>query len=146
VATEAKKLAKLAARSERIGRSKIRLSMFKREFKFDAAATYKRKIWIEFKNESNEVLSLRNPYWRNIAGGIDATIHSGTFQLQLDNTWCPEKIGVKQVNLPPGDLCRVWAEPDQELQESELKKLCRSDASLGSVVLTANGEEITVSV
>jgi hypothetical protein len=125
---------------------RIRLRMFRREFKFDAAATYKRKIWIEFKNESDEVLSLRNPYWRNIAGGIDATLLAGTFQLQLGDLWCPEKIGAKQINLPPGDLCRVWAEPDEKLQEAELKRLCRSGPPFGSVVLTANGEEITIDI
>jgi hypothetical protein len=54
-----------------------------------------------------------------------ATIRFGTFQLQLGNTWCPEKIGAQQVNLPPGDRCRLWAEPDEELTDEELKKMCR---------------------
>lgn len=129
-----------------VGKSRIRLRAFKREYRFDAAAQFKRKIWIELRNESDECLLLRNPYWKNVPGGIDATIRSGTFQLQLGNTWCPEKIGAQQINLPPGDLCRLWAEPDEELQEPQLKQVTRSEAPFGSVVLNVNGEEITVSV
>jgi predicted nucleotide-binding protein len=129
-----------------VGKSRLRLRAFKRDYRFDNAATFKRKLWIEFRNESDEVLSLRNPYLKKITGGIEATIRAGTFQLQLGNTWCPEKIGAQQINLPPGDLCRLWAEPDEELQEPELKKLCRADAPFGSVILTVNGEEITIPV
>jgi hypothetical protein len=129
-----------------VGRGRLRLRMFKREYKFDQAAMWKRKIWIEFKNESDECLLLRNPYWQAIPGGIDAAIRAGTFQLQLGNTWCPEKIGAQQVNLPPGDLCRLWAEPGEDLQEAHLKQLCKSQAPFGSVVLQANGEELTVPV
>jgi hypothetical protein len=44
-----------------VGRGRIRLRMFYRQFKFDAAATYKRKIWIEFKNESDEVTVATQP-------------------------------------------------------------------------------------
>jgi hypothetical protein len=129
-----------------VGKSRLRLKTFKREYKFDHSAVYKRKLWIEFRNDSDEVLSLRNPYWKKLSSGIDATIRAGTFQLQLGNTWCPERIGAQHLNLPPGDLCRLWAEPDEELQEHELKKLCRADALLGAVVLTVNGEEIVVPI
>ena len=129
-----------------VGKNRLRLRMFKREYKFDKDATFKRKLWIEFKNESDECLLLRNPYWQSIPGGIDAAIRAGTFQLQLGNTWCPEKIGAQQVNLPPGDLTRLWAEPDEDLQEAHLKQLCKSPTPFGSVVLQANGEEITVPV
>ena len=75
-----------------------------------------------------------------------ATIRSGTFQLQLGNTWCPEKIGAQQVNLPPGDRCRLWAEPDEELTDEELKKMCRSDASLGLGVMAINGVDVSIPV
>jgi hypothetical protein len=129
-----------------IGKNKIRLKMFKREYRFDKEAVWKRKIWVEFRNDSDECLLLRNPYWRKIPGGIDASIRAGTFQLQLGNTWCPEKIGAQQINLPPGELCRVWAEPDEVLQDSQLRQLCNNEAPFGSVVLMVNGEEIVVPV
>jgi len=122
------------------------ITIFKKEYRFDENATFKRKLWIEFRNVSNQCLSLRNPYWKTITGGIDATIRAGTFQLQLGNTWCPEKIGVQQVNLPPGDLCRLWAEPDEELSDEELKKKCRSGASLGLVVISINDVDVPIPV
>src|SRR3974377_1418710 len=110
------------------------------------SARFKRKIWIEFRNESDECLVLRDPIWKAIPSGIHATIRAGTFQLQLGNTWCPEKIGAPQVNLPPGELCRLWAEPDDALQDEQIKQVCRSDAPFGSVVMLANGEEISTTV
>ncbi|HEY4932144.1 MAG TPA: nucleotide-binding protein [Terriglobales bacterium] len=129
-----------------VGKSRIRLKTFRRELRIDPEATYKRKIWIELKNESDECLLLRNPVWKTIPSGIHAAIRAGTFQLQLSNTWCPEKIGAQQVNLPPGDLCRLWAEPDEEHLDAQIKQLCRSDAPFGSVVLLANGEELSIPV
>jgi hypothetical protein len=120
--------------------------MFKREFRLEPNAMFKRKIWIEFRNESEECLSLRSPIWKSTPTGIHATIRAGTFQLQLGNTWCPEKIGAQQINLPPGDLCRLWAEPDEDLEDNYLKQLCKSDSVLGSIVLLANGNEISVPV
>jgi hypothetical protein len=66
--------------------------------------------------------------------------------LQLGNTWCPESIGAAQLTLPPGELCRLWAEPDDSTTDEEAKKLCKSDAPFGSVILVVNGEEITVPV
>lgn len=130
----------------RDGLAKARLKRFKREYKFEQHATFKRKIWIEFRNESDECLLLRNPVWKSTPGGIDAEIRAGTFQLQLGNTWCPEKIGAQTVNLPPGELCRLWAEPEGALEETQIKQFCKSDRQLGSVVLLANAEEITVPV
>lgn len=128
------------------GEKKTRLRMFKREAKDDPGATFKRKIWIEFRNESDECLLLRQPAWKASSAGIRATIRQGTFQLQLGSTWCPEKIGAAQINLPPGELCRLWAEPDESTQMEHLKQLCQSEDPLGAVVLLANGEEVSIAV
>jgi predicted nucleotide-binding protein len=122
------------------------LKMFKREFKFEPDATFKRKIWIEFQNVSDQCLALRYPRWVRVPDGIHATTRAGTFQLQLGNTWCPEKIGAQQINLPPGDLCRLWAEPDDGLSDEEIKKICRSNGPLGAVAISVNGEEISIPV
>lgn len=128
------------------GKGKPILKMFKREFRYDPEATVKRKVWIEFKNISDQCLSLRYPHWINVTDGIHAAIGAGTFQLQLGNTWCPEKVGAPQINLPPGDLCRLWAEPDDRVPDEEIKKICRSDRSLGSVAVSVNREEVSVLV
>jgi hypothetical protein len=122
------------------------LKRFKREFRFASDATFKRKIWIECQNVSDHCLTLRNPRWVEIPGGIHATIRAGTFQLQIGQYWCPEKIGAAQVNVPPTDLCRLWAEPDDGIADEEIKKLCRSDRTLGTILVLANGEEISVPV
>jgi hypothetical protein len=128
------------------GKDKTRLKSFNREYKFAPNAQFKRKIWIELRNETDECLTLRNPRWKNTPSGIHATIRAGTFQLQLGNKWCPEDIGTAQLTLPPRELCRLWAEPDDAVTDDEVKRLCKLDAPFGSVSLFANGEEITVPV
>jgi len=128
------------------GTARVRLKMFKRDARDEPEAIYKRKIWIEFRNESDECLLLRQPLWRQGTGGIRATIRAGTFQVKIGNTWCPEKIGAQQINLPPGELCRLWAEPDEKTPMTDLKDMCQSDAQLGTVTMLANAEEISVPV
>ena len=128
------------------GKDKTRLESFNRTYKFDPSAHFKRKIWIEFRNTTDECLTLRNARWKKTASGIHATIRAGTFQLQLGNKWCPEDIGTAQLTLPPGELCRLWAEPDDSVTDDDLKKLCKLDPPFGSISLFANGEEITVPV
>ena len=128
------------------GKGASPITTFKKEYKFDGNAQFKRKLWIEFRNVSDQCLSLRNPFWKTINGGIHATIRSGTFQLQLGNTWCPEKIGAQQINLPPGDLCRLWALPDEDVTDEQLKKLSKFDASLGLVVISINGIDVPIPV
>jgi predicted nucleotide-binding protein len=129
-----------------VGREKGRLKTFRREYKFAQNAQFKRKIWIELRNETDECLILKNPRWRNIPSGIHADIRQGTFQLQIGNKWCPEEIGTSQLTLPPGELCRLWAAPDDGVSDDEAKKLCRSETPFGSLVLFANEEEITIPV
>jgi hypothetical protein len=128
------------------GKEKMRLKTFSREYKFAPNADFKRKIWIQFRNETDECLTLRNARWKCIPSGIDATIRAGTFQLQLGDTWCPEDIGTAQLTLPPGELCRLWAAPDDSLTDEEVRKFFTTETPFGSVILFANGEEITVSV
>jgi predicted nucleotide-binding protein len=128
------------------GKNKSRLRTFKREFKLAPNADFKRKIWIEFRNETDECLTLRNPRWKSIPSGIHATIRPGTFQLQLGNKWCPEEIGTNQLILPPGELCRLWAAPDDAVQDTTVKQLCQSESQFGAITVFANGEEITVPV
>jgi hypothetical protein len=53
-----------------VGREQGRLKTFNREYKFAANADFKRKIWIELRNETDECLILKNPRWRNIPSGI----------------------------------------------------------------------------
>lgn len=127
-------------------KNEVRLKMFKREAKYHSDATFKNKVWIEFRNESDECLELRHPIWKPGPSGIAAVIRQGTFQLQIGTTWCPEKIGTAQIIVPPGELCRLWADPDKKLDLDTLKKICLSDASLGFVDLTANGETISIPV
>ena len=128
------------------GTQNPRLKMYAREFKEDPNATFKRKIWIQFRNQSDECLLIRQPVWRTISAGIRANIRQGTFQLQLGTTWCPEKIGTQQINLPPGDLCRLWAEPEESTSTDTVRQMCQADQSIGTVALLANGEEIVVPV
>jgi predicted nucleotide-binding protein len=128
------------------GKDKTRLKCFNRVYKFDINAQFKRKIWIEPRNETDECLALRNARWKHVPSGIHATIRAGTFQLQLGNTWCPEDIGTAQLTLPPGELCRLWAEPDDAVTDDDAKKLCKLEPPFGSISLFANGEEITVPV
>jgi hypothetical protein len=35
------------------------------------------------------------------------------------------------VNLPPGGLCRLWVQPDEDTFDDAIRKLCRSVASVG---------------
>jgi hypothetical protein len=128
------------------GKDKMRLKTFNREYKYAPNADFKRKIWIQFRNETDECLTLRNARWKSIPSGIDATIRVGTFQLLLGNKWCPEEIGTAQLTLPPGELCRLWAAPDDSVTDEEVKRSCKADMLFGSVILFANGEEITVPV
>jgi hypothetical protein len=128
------------------GKEKMRLRTFNREYKFAPNADFKRKIWIQFRNETDECLTLRNARWKGIPSGIHATIRVGTFQLLLGNKWCPEDIGTAQLTLPPGEFCRVWAAPDDSITDDQVKEFCKADAPFGSVILFANGEEITVPV
>lgn len=74
-----------------VGKERGRLKTFNREYKFAANADFKRKIWIEFRNETDECLTVRNARWKTIPSGIHATIRPGTFQLQIGNKWCPEE-------------------------------------------------------
>jgi predicted nucleotide-binding protein len=126
------------------GQSKFRLKLFSREAKEHLDATFKRKIWIELRNESDECLRLSQPAWRPGSAGIQASVRQGTFQLQLGSTWCPEKIGAPQINLPPGELCRLWIEPDKNLTMDYLRQICQSEQPLGALTMIANTEEITV--
>lgn len=127
-------------------KEKTRLKTFSREYKYAPNADFKRKIWIEFRNETDECLTLRNARWRSIPSGIHATIRPGTFQLFLGNTWCPETIGTAQLTLAPGELCRLWAAPDDSVTDEEVREFCKADTAFGSVILFANGEEVTVPV
>ena len=124
----------------------VPLKLFRREAKFDRGATYTRKIWIQLRNETDHSLELRHPKWKPIPSGLHANVLSGTMQIKIGGSWCPEKIGAQQVNLPPGDLCRLWAEPDEALTDEELKKKCRSDASLGLVLMSINGVDVPIPV
>src|SRR5262249_28737355 len=124
----------------------IPLKTYEREYKFAANADFKRKVWIQFRNEADECLTLRNPRWKSIDHGLHLNIRPGTFQLQLGTTWYPEKIGTTEVTLPPGQLCRLWGAPDDSVTDDIVTRLCRADARFGAVVLFANGQEITVPV
>jgi len=129
-----------------VGKETIRLKTFSREYKFAATADFKRKVWIQFLNETDECLTVRSARWKSLPSGIHLTIRPGTFQLQLGNTWCPENIGVAELKLPPGEFCRLWAAPDDSTTDDEIKKLCISDAPFGFVTLFVNSEEIAIPV
>jgi hypothetical protein len=53
---------------------------------------------------------------------------------------------VQQINLLPGDLCRLRAELDDGLSDEEIKRICRSDGPLGTVGISVDGEEISIPV
>ena len=58
------------------GKDKIRLKTFSREYRFAATADFKRKIWIQFRNETDECLTLRNARWKSIPSGIDLSLRA----------------------------------------------------------------------
>jgi hypothetical protein len=82
--------------------------------KLTRSTTFKRKVWIELRNEADECLELRRPSWKAGPTGIQGTVRSGTIQLKLGPYWCPEKIGVDRLHLPPGELCKLWIEPGEQ--------------------------------
>jgi hypothetical protein len=128
------------------GKILVRLSVVKREASFTPDATYKRKVWIQLRNETDECLELRDPSWKGALGGMKGAIRSQTIQLKLGPYWCPEKIGVDRLHLPPGDLCKLWIEPGEEHQMDALKQLCESETPLGVLTITANSVHVPISV
>jgi predicted nucleotide-binding protein len=122
------------------------LKLFKREAQFAPTATYKRKIWIHVRNETSECLMIRDPVWKPGAVGIRAQVLSGTLQIKLGGTWCPEKIGLDRIHVPAGELCQLWVEPGEEYSIEELQRMCQSETPLGVLKLRVNDTEIEVPV
>jgi len=122
------------------------LRTIKRDAQFDPAATYKRKVWLYMKNDGDECVQISEPSWKPAAGGIGGTMRSPTIQIRLGTTWCPPKIGVDHLSLPPGEACRVWIEPDEKLDIEHLKTICQSEAVLGNLHILINGNKVIVPV
>ena len=124
----------------------VPLKLFRREAKFDRGATYTRKIWIQLRNETDHSLELRHPKWKPIPSGLHANVLSGTMQIKIGGSWCPEKIGVDRLHLPAGELCKLWAEPSEEYPIEQVQRQCQSEAPLGFLEIRVNDAEVDVAV
>jgi|SRR5271167_1340958 len=124
----------------------IQLKAIKREAQFDQAAMYKRKVWIQFINQSDKCIELREPRWKNTPLGMRGRMLTGTMQMKIGTHWCPEKLGVDRLQLPPGELCKLWIEPADDYQIEDIERLCQSDAQIGILVLMANGVDVALDI
>ncbi len=130
-----------------------------RQFEHDTTARYTRLAFF-FRNTSSFGCAVKIPNFikDHVTQGIYTVVCyraesvkdifcPGTTRTNWGHKFKDSALSTKRrCAIPPGDLCRLWAEPAEELEEAHLKQLCRSDSTLGSVILVENGEEIAVSV
>ena len=117
-----------------------------REARFEEAANFKHKVWIQLRNEGDECIELRYPVWKSIPLGMKGSVRSATIQIRIGTLWCPEKIGVDRIYVPAGEMCRLWVKPAPEHNIAALQGMCESDVQLGFLEFKANGIDIAVAV
>jgi predicted nucleotide-binding protein len=122
------------------------LKVIAKETNFNETAVYKKKVYILIRNETDNCLELREPSWRSAPNVLTWSIKSPTMQLRLGDQWCPKEKGVERLHLPAGEVCRIWIDPGQESAKDNLNTICKSDMTLGTLVLRVDDVQMQVNV
>jgi hypothetical protein len=111
-----------------------------------ATAIYKPKVYVDIRNDAEHSIEIRHLEWETHPGGVIVKYGPSSFQLRIGHQWCPEKEGVDRLNIPPGELFRLWLQPTEDFDLKDLEKRCLSEGKIAILSLQVNGARVCIPV
>jgi hypothetical protein len=122
------------------------LTITRRHANPEEKATFKPKVWVDIRNDSGACVAIRHLGWNTIAGGISIKYGPHSLQLKIGRFWCPEAEGVEQLQVPFGETFRVWVQPGEQHDMSDLQRRCESAGKVGNLSLRVDDMDAQIEV
>jgi predicted nucleotide-binding protein len=122
------------------------LRVTRRRASQEEGATFRPKVWVEIRNDSDDCLDLRHRGWVQTSFGIRIKTSLPSVQLKIGKHWCPEKEGVERLHVPPDETIQARVQPTEQHDMADLEKRCQIEGQIGTIVFLVNGNEVRIDV